>query len=80
MDYINFVVMHFGLNGDPATFQRMMDGLLHGLEYIIILSEDMQRSYQPHAKSFIMSEGEQLEGKIEIGMAECKYLGYIVRD
>ena len=47
-------VMPFGLNGAPATFQRMIDTVMHGLGYysavylddIVIFSE----SWEEHLK------------------------------
>ena len=30
-------------------------------------------------EDFYHIEGEQLEGKIKVGTAQCKYLGYIVQ-
>ena len=81
--------MPFGLQGAPATFQRLMDKVIRGLEQftaaylddLIIYSE----SWNDHLKHIsevlkcLREAGLTLKAKkCQIGMSECVYLGHIV--
>ena len=84
-----FTMMPFGLNGAPATFQRMMDELIRGLE-------DCTAAYLDDLVVFSTSWEEHLEhvravlrrlrsagltakpAKCQFGMADCVYLGHVV--
>jgi len=82
-----FRVMPFGLNGAPATFQRMMDTVMQGLgcfsavylDDIVIYSE----SWEEHLKH-IREALERLRksnltakpSKCQFRMKECVYLGH----
>ena len=79
--------MPFGLNGVPATFQRMMDTVMQGLgcfsavylDDIVIYSE----SWEEHLKH-VREILERLQksnltakpNKCQFGMKECVYLGH----
>ena len=84
-----FNVMPFGLSGASATFQRMMDGLLRGLESftsayiddIIIFSE----TWEDHIKHVREVLERLRKGKLKaklmkcrFGMRECHFLGHVV--
>jgi len=84
-----FKRMPFGLQGAPATFQRMMDKLLDGLG-------DFARAYIDDLVVFSTSWEEHLQHlrtvlqrlqkvgltakptKCQFGMTECTYLGHVV--
>ena len=82
-------VMPFGLQGAPATFQRMMDQLLMGLEgYTAAYLDDLvifSQSYTDHLehlRSILLRLREagltvKLK-KCQFGMKECVYLGHVV--
>ena len=84
-----FKVMPFGLSGAPATFQRMMDRLLQGMEDfagaymndIIIFSESWE-THLHHVEQVLLKLREHnltaKPGKCQFGMKECCYLGHIV--
>ena len=84
-----FRVMPFGLNGAPATFQRMMDSAIRGLERhtavylddIIIFSETWDEHVE-HIKAVLTRLCERnltaKPVKCKFGMQECAYLGHIV--
>ena len=81
--------MPFGLQGAPATFQRMMDQLLKGLE-------DFAAAYLDDLVIYSSSWGEHLDHirqvmdcfrgagltakprKCQFTMAQCSYLGHVV--
>ena len=81
--------MPFGLQGAPATFQRMMDKLLDGwghftnayLDDLVIFSSSWPDHMQ-HLRAVI----QRLQGagltvkprKCQLGMTKCIYLGHIV--
>ena len=78
--------MPFALQGAPATFQRLMDGVIPGLgEYsaddLIVFSH----SWTEHL-SHLRSVFERLRAagltakakKCQLGMSQCVYLGHIV--
>ena len=81
--------MPFGLHGAPATFQRMVDRLLDGLEHcsadyiddVIIFSH----SWPDHLRN-LEEVLERIRGagltvkrkKCQFGMSECLYLGHLV--
>lgn len=84
-----FRVMPFGLHGAPATFQRMMDKLLRGLEefsaaYIddlIIFSSNWEEHLQQIRTVFgrLRAAGLTVKpAKCQFGMSECIYLGHVV--
>ena len=84
-----FRVMPFGLQGAPATFQRMMDQLLHGLEeyaaaYLddLVIYSDSWEDHMLHlAKVFDRLRGAGLTAKprkCQFGMTQCVYLGHVV--
>lgn len=84
-----FTVMPFGLQGAPATFQRLMDRVLHGvgdfaaayLDDIVIFSETWE-DHLTHVRSVLsrlQASGLTAKpSKCQFGMAQCVYLGHIV--
>ena len=84
-----FKVMPFGLQGAPATFQRMMDRLVDGcdafaaayLDDLIIHSNTWEKHLQ-HIKSILVrlrAAGLTAKPtKCQFGMRECGYLGHVV--
>ena len=84
-----FNVMPFGLCGAPATFQRMMDTVLHGLEQfsaaylddIVIYSNTWNEHLQHIQAVFKRLRHAGLTAKpakCQFGMAQCSYLGHVV--
>ena len=84
-----FRVMPFGLSGAPATFQRMMDCLIQGMENftaaylddLVIYSETWEEHLR-HIQSVLDKLQEAgltaKPAKCQFGMAQCTYLGHIV--
>ena len=84
-----FKVMPFGLNGAQATFQRMMDGIIRGIEEftavylddIIIFSETWEQ-HRVHIREVMQrlrkSKLTAKPSKCQFGMTECTYLGHVV--
>ena len=84
-----FTVMPFGLQGAPATFQRLMDRVIQGLgEYSAAYLDDLivfSHSWTEHL-SHLRSVFERLRAagltakakKCQLGMSQCVYLGHIV--
>ncbi len=84
-----FRVMPFGLNGAPATFQRLMDTAIRELEGytavylddIIIFSKTWEEHLE-HIKAVLTRLRERnltaKPEKCKFGMRECTYLGHIV--
>ena len=84
-----FRVMPFGLNGAPATFQRMMDNVIRGLEsftadYIddIAIFSDSWDEHLGHIREVLLrlqkSNLTAKPKKCQFGMCECIFLGYMV--
>ena len=83
-----FTRMPFGLKGAPATFQRMVDRLLDGLEFASAYIDDVivfSRTWNEHLRHLrVVMEKLQRAGltvrrkKCQFGMAECSYLGHVV--
>jgi len=84
-----FKVMPFGLQGAPATFQRLMDRLLRGLEDftgaylddLVIFSSTWEEHIQRITLVLDRLRAAGLTAKpkkCKFGMKECVYLGYIV--
>ena len=84
-----FTVMPFGLQGAPATFQRMMDELLRGTEgysaaYLddIVIYSDNWKDHMKHLKEvFRRLRKAALTvkfDKCQFGMDQCIYLGHMV--
>ena len=88
MGLFQFTVMPFGLSGAPATFQRMMDQILSGLQFSAAYLDDLvvfSDTWEEHLKH-LRNILERLKSagltaklkKCQFGMAECHYLGHIV--
>ena len=84
-----FTRMPFGLKGAPATFQRMVDRLLNGLEEFasaymddVIIFSTSWSDHQTHLESAlqrIQKAGLTIKKrKCQFAMAECVYLGHRV--
>ena len=85
-----FTRMPFGLQGAPATFQRMVDKLLNGLNefagaYIddIIVFSKTWSDHLHHLEAVlgkVQEAGLTVKGKkCQFGMPECAYLGHVIR-
>ncbi len=81
-------VMPFGLQGAPATFQRLMDSVLADLSFCAAYLDDViifSKSWMEHVVH-LERVFERLEkagltvkaSKCQIGMRECVYLGHVV--
>ena len=81
---LQFTVMPFGLQGAPATFQRMVDRLIHSGSYIddlVIYSETWEEHLQHVRAVFTRLREANLTAKAkkcDFGTAECTYLGHRV--
>jgi len=84
-----FRVMPFGLNGAPATFQRLMDEVLRGLEgFSAAYIDDVvifSTTWEDHLKAVRSVLGRLRQAgltakprKCQFGMKECTYLGHVV--
>ena len=84
-----FLRMPFGLQGAPATFQRMIDRLLQGLgqfanaylDDVVIFSESWEEHLR-HIETVLTRLRESgltaKPRKCQFGMAQCVYLGHVV--
>ena len=84
-----FNVMPFGLQGAPATFQRMMDRMIRGMEeFAASYIDDLvvySRTWEEHL-SHIRQVLQRLRDagltakarKCQFGMEQCLYLGHLV--
>ena len=84
-----FRVMPFGLSGAPATFQRLMDEVLRGLDdfsaaYLddIVIYSNTWEDHLQHLQTVLQSlQGAGLTAKpskCQFGMFHCRYLGHVV--
>ena len=84
-----FRVMPFGLSGAPATFQRLMDGVIRGLEDfsaaylddLIIYSTQWEEHLHQLRAVFGRLRDAGLTAKprkCQFGMSHCVYLGHVV--
>ena len=84
-----FRVMPFGLNGAPATFQRLMDHVLRGLEEFSATYIDdvviFSLTWESHLENVRTVLGQLRQvgltakpWKCQFGMDECTYLGHVV--
>ena len=85
-----FTRMPFGLQGAPATFQRMVDKLLNGLnEFAGAYIDDVivfSKTWSDHLHHLEAVLGKIQEAgltikwkKCQFGMSECGYLGHVIR-
>ena len=87
--FYQFKCMPFGLQGAPATYQRMMDALLDGLrDFASAYLDDLvifSRTWKKHL-THLEAVFERLKAtgltaeptKCKFGMEECSYLGNVV--
>ena len=84
-----FNVMPFGLQGAPATFQRLMDKVIRGMEqFTSAYLDDLiiySKSWEDHKKHIskvlqrLREAGLTVKAKkCQLGMTECVYLGHVV--
>ncbi|XP_075764387.1 uncharacterized protein LOC142819706 [Pelodiscus sinensis] len=84
-----FLVLPFGLKGAPATFQRLVDQLLRGMENCALAYIDdicvFSQSWEDHVAQVsqvldrLREAGLTVKaGKCKVGMAEVSYLGHKV--
>ena len=84
-----FTVVPFGLRNAPATFQRLMDGLLwHLSSFVTVYIDDISifsPSWMDHLAHLrqvfdrLRDEGLTIQsGKSQIGMTTCQFLGHTV--
>ena len=83
-----FTVMPFGLQGAPATFQRLMDSVIAGLDCCAAYLDDLivySGTWKEHLVHLeqVFSRLKQAgltvkANKCQIGMKECVYLGHVV--
>ena len=84
-----FNVMPFGLQGAPATFQRLMDKVLQGLQkssaaYLddVIIYSKSWSDHLAHVRRVLerlRAAGLTVKArKCQFGMAQCQYLGHVV--
>ena len=86
---MQFTVMPFGLSGAPATFQRLMDNILAGLEHIagvylddiIVYGDTWEQHIQNVQTVFERLQKADLTLKLKkcnFGVEDCVYLGHRV--
>lgn len=84
-----FTVMPFGLRNAPATFQRLMDGILGGhSEFCNVYIDDISvfsETWDDHLRHLhvvfkcLQQEGLTIQtAKTQLGMKNCHFLGHVV--
>ena len=84
-----FKVMPFGMNGEPAAFQELMDKVMRGTETYVGVYMDDVMVYSDIWEDHLRHLREVLErlrvagltakpSKCQLGMSHCYYLGYMV--
>ncbi|CAI5780349.1 Hypothetical predicted protein [Podarcis lilfordi] len=84
-----FKVMAFGLKNVPATFQRLVDKILHGLrEFTVAYLDDIaifSQTWSEHKEhlELVLQRIKKVDltikaSKCQIGVSEIKYLGHMV--
>ena len=84
-----FVVMPFGVRNGPATFQRLMDGLLHqDLDIARVYIDDIavfSSSWDAHCRDLARVFGRLRQAgltanlsKCQFGQTSCEFLGHLV--
>ena len=84
-----FKVMPFGLNGAPATFQRLMDRVIQGVsEYTAAYLDDLMvysatwKDHLEHVRQVLVrlrvSRLTAKPDKCQFGVKHCRYLGYVI--
>ena len=84
-----FKVMPFGLNGDPASFQRMMDHVIDGLQQFAAASLDdlvvFSSTWEEHLKHLqevltrLREAGLTAKpSKCQLTIQQCVYLSHVV--
>ncbi|CAM4638113.1 unnamed protein product, partial [Caretta caretta] len=85
-----FLTLLFGLKGAPATFQRLVDQLLRGMEsFAVVYIDDIcvfSQTWEDHVSQVrqvldrLQRAGLTVKAeKCKVGMAEVSYLGYYRR-
>jgi hypothetical protein len=87
-NHYEFTVMPFGLTNAPATFQRMMTKLLHGISGCLVFIDDIiifADTWEEHQKILeevlhrIKAAGLKLKAtKCQFGRESVQFLGHIV--
>jgi hypothetical protein len=87
-NHYEFTVMPFGLTNAPATFQRMMTKLLHGISGCLVFIDDIiffADTWEEHQKILeevlrrIKASGLKLKAtKCQFGRESVQFLGHIV--
>uniref|UniRef100_A0A5S6QV55 RNA-directed DNA polymerase n=1 Tax=Trichuris muris TaxID=70415 RepID=A0A5S6QV55_TRIMR len=87
MGLYQFKRMPFGLTGAPSTFQRMMDTILNGLDFVAVYLDDIiifspdHRTHALHLQAVLQKladAGLTLRGsKCRIGVTAVQYLGHV---
>ena len=90
--HYEYVVCPFGLTSCPATFQRMMNTVLHGIldDFVVVYIDDIliySRTKDEHVKhvTAVLDRLKQnnLYGKLsncEWGVKEVQFLGYLISE
>ncbi|KFD59554.1 hypothetical protein M514_28268 [Trichuris suis] len=88
MGLYQFKRMPFGLCGAPNTFQRVMDGLLRDLPFVVVYLDDIivfspdETTHHEHLRVVLerlSAAGFTLRGaKCKIGLTEVRYLGHVI--
>lgn len=81
-----FNVMPFGLQGAPATFQRLMDRVLRGLDefaaaYLddVVVFSSTWKEHLDHLRQVMERlRDAEVTVKCQFGMDHCVYLGHVV--
>ena len=84
-----FCVMSFGLNGAPATFQRLMNEVVRDIEsfaqaYLddLVVFSDTWTEHLSHLQTVLEKLQEfgltAKKAKCQWAMAECTYLGHVI--
>ena len=65
-----------GLLGAPATFQRLMETVVHGLDNVIVYIDDLlihSASHEQHIRQLEQVLGRLVQHNVKINLAKCEF-------
>lgn len=87
MGLFEFCHLPFGLTGSPGTFQRLMDHILRGLNFVMVYIDNVliysadEHSHKQHLRKvfrWFKKHGLTFHGeKCQIGFSQVSYLGHV---